>query len=189
MAHHFFLDFLCCRHTRYIQYTFSKHDHCLKLKRKVSKKHNSMCSTALSCNRLFRVPTRGWETLDIKPLSLHRKQNWWPPGVTTQLLDKTVSHCNQLTSHVQQHDRMSSTGSFSYSAVRRARRPRQRVQSLVDGTSYTGQSPAAAAGDPGSDLLTGRLKLWIGSSCKKQRQWLYTWWPIVKWPEWRSCYV
>lgn len=64
------------------------------------------------------------------------------------------------------------TGSFSYSAVRREPRPRQKVQSLADGTSYTGQSPAEAGGDPGSDPLTGRLELWTGSSCKKQRQWL-----------------
>lgn len=64
------------------------------------------------------------------------------------------------------------TGSFSYSAVRREPRPRQKVQSLADGTSYTGQSPAEAGCDPGSDPLTGRLELWTGSSCKKQRQWL-----------------
>ena len=46
------------------------------------------------------------------------------------------------------------------------------AQSLVDGTSYTGPSPAEAGGDPGSDPLTGRPELWTDSSCKEQRQWL-----------------
>lgn len=52
-----------------------------------------------------------------------------------------------------------STGSFSYSAVKRERHPRQKVQSLAGGTSYTGQSPAVAGGDPGSDPLTGHREL------------------------------
>lgn len=51
------------------------------------------------------------------------------------------------------------TWSCSYSAVRRACRPQQRVQNLVDGTSYTGQSPDEAVDDHVSDPLTGRLEL------------------------------
>lgn len=54
---------------------------------------------------------------------------------------------------------MSPSGSFSYSAVKKERRPQQRVQSLADGTSYTGQSPGEAAGVPGSDPLTGHQEL------------------------------
>lgn len=62
--------------------------------------------------------------------------------------------------------------SATYSVVWRGRRPQQRVQSLADGTSYTGPSPAEAGGDPVSDPLIGRRELWTGSSCRKQRRWL-----------------
>lgn len=43
--------------------------------------------------------------------------------------------------------------------MRRGRRPRQRAQNLADGTSYTGQFPAEAGGDPVSDPLIGRREL------------------------------
>lgn len=55
--------------------------------------------------------------------------------------------------------------------MRRGRRPRQRAQSLADGTSYTVQFPGEAAGDPGSDPLIGRRELGTGSSyTQKKRQ-------------------
>lgn len=54
---------------------------------------------------------------------------------------------------------MTLSGWCSYGAVQRGRRPQQKAQSLVDGTSYNEPSPGEVAGDRESDLPAGHPEL------------------------------